>query len=159
MRSLLSILLLLTVHTNAYVFSAPRRFCACTPLVLAQPRSQVQLSEFSTKVKVTVEANAPLRQARIFFFYPATIAGASVASYVALTRLIAGLGGFRTDLTPLNDAGNLLIDVAVVAAAVYFLRGDLKSREQELVRVRDELEGPPTMNSAEGKDELLDTSS
>ena len=34
-------------------------------------------------------------QARIFFFYPATIAGASVASWVSLTRLIAGLGGLR----------------------------------------------------------------
>ena len=37
-----------------------------------------------------VESRDPFRQARLFFFYPATIAGASVASWVSLTRLIAG---------------------------------------------------------------------
>ena len=48
-----------------------------------------------------VESRDPFRQARLFFFYPATIAGASIAAWVSLTRLAAGLGGFRTlTLTP-----------------------------------------------------------
>mmetsp|Transcript_41061 Transcript_41061/g.90077 ORF Transcript_41061/g.90077 Transcript_41061/m.90077 type:complete len:165 (-) Transcript_41061:379-873(-) len=101
------------------------------------------LREYSTKVKITAESRAPLRQARIFFFYPSTIAGASVALYVSVTRLIAGLGGFRDDLVPLNDAGNLFVDAGVIAAAVWFLRADLKARSEQLEEVALELEGPP----------------
>ena len=105
-----------------------------------QQASQGGRREYSTLVKITAENRAPLRQARIFFLYPSTIAGASIASYVALTRLIAGLSGMRTDLTPLSDAGNLFIDVAVVAAAVWFLRSDLKAREEQLELIAAELQ-------------------
>mmetsp|Transcript_7988 Transcript_7988/g.26294 ORF Transcript_7988/g.26294 Transcript_7988/m.26294 type:complete len:156 (+) Transcript_7988:57-524(+) len=108
----------------------------------ASTRSEVIMREYSTKVKITAEARAPLRQARIFFLYPSTIAGASIAAYVSVTRLIAGLGGFRTDLTPLSDAGNLALNLGVVAAAVWALRNDLNGRAQLLEDVALELEGP-----------------
>jgi hypothetical protein len=114
---------------------------------LSQPRpaltrAEVIMREYSTKVKITAEARAPLRQARIFFLYPSTIAGASIAAYVSVTRLIASLGGFRTDLTPLSDAGNLALNLGVVAAAVWALRNDLNGRAQLLEDVARELEGP-----------------
>jgi len=102
----------------------------------------VTMREYSTKVKITAEARAPLRQARIFFLYPSTVAGASIAAYVSITRLIAGLGGFRTDTVPLSDAGNMAINIAVVAAAVVALRNDLKGRAELLEEVALELEGP-----------------
>jgi hypothetical protein len=108
----------------------------------ASTRSEVVMREYSTKVKITAEARAPLRQARIFFLYPSTIAGASIAAYVSVTRLIAGLGGFRTDLVPLSDAGNLALNLGVVAAAVWALRNDLNGRAQLLEDVALELEGP-----------------
>ena len=108
------------------------------------PRAAAAMREFSTKVKITAETRAPLRQARIFFVYPSTIAGASIASYVALTRIIAGVGGFRTDTNPLADAGNLFVDVAVVAGAVWALRKDLKGRAELLEEVALELEGEPS---------------
>ena len=113
---------------------------ACAPA----PRAATAMREFSTKVKITAETRAPLRQARIFFVYPSTIAGASIASYVALTRIIAGVGGFRTDTNPLADAGNLFVDVAVVAGAVWALRKDLKGRAELLEEVALELEGEPS---------------
>ena len=99
-----------------------------------------EMSEnYSTKVKITAENRAPLRQARIFFLYPSAIAGASIGAYVALTRLIAGVAGFRSDVIPLNEGGNLLVDLAVVAAAVYFLRSDLKARDEQLQQISKEL--------------------
>ena len=100
------------------------------------------MREYSTKVKITAESRAPLRQARIFFVYPSTIAGASIAAYVSVTRLIAGLGGFRTDLTPLSDAGNLAVDLGVVGLTVWALRADLDGRAKMLEEVALELEGP-----------------
>merc|ERR1719198_2169493 len=102
--------------------------------------SQQGRREYSTLVKITAENRAPLRQARIFFLYPSTIAGASIAAYVAVTRLIAGLSGIRTDLQPLNDAGNLFVDAAVVGAALIFLRSDLKAREEQLELIAAELQ-------------------
>ena len=68
--------------------------------------------EFTRREQMLVESRDPFRQARLFFFYPATIAGASVASWVSLTRLIAGLGGFREDTVPLTDGINLVVNVA-----------------------------------------------
>ena len=150
-------LLLATIATcDAYALAAAG--CSRTPvaataalrlpggavlLPLHSRARSVRMEEYSTKVKMTVETRSPFRQGRIFFLYPSTIAGAGIAAYVAVTRLAAGMGGFRTDTVPLNDAGNLLIDAAIVAAAVYFLRGDLKSREDDLEAIRVEMEGPP----------------
>ena len=61
------------------------------------------MREYSTLVKMTVEARSPFRQARMFFLYPATIAGASVAFYVALTRVIAAVRGARVYVTRRDD--------------------------------------------------------
>ena len=62
------------------------------------------LTEYSTKVKMTAETRAPLRQARLFFLYPATIAGASIAAYVSFLRVLSGQG------EGLSDAGNLAVN-------------------------------------------------
>ena len=62
----------------------------------ARPRGPaLVMREYSSLVKMTVESRSPFRQARMFFLYPPTIAGASVAFYVALTRVIAALSGAR----------------------------------------------------------------
>ena len=61
------------------------------PRPLAHQRiASLRMEEYSTKVKITTETRAPLRQARIFFLYPSTIAGASIAAYVSLVRALAG---------------------------------------------------------------------
>ena len=53
-------------------------------------------------------------------------------AWVSVTRLIAGLGGFREDTVPLNDGLNLAVNVGIVIGAVVFLRSDLKTREEDL---------------------------
>jgi len=99
----------------------------------------VRADEYSNRVRVTAETRAPLQQARLFFLYPATLAGAAIGAYVSLTRLAAGLSGMRTDLEPSADGLNLLVNIGVVAAAVYFGMGDLKSRDELLKSVAIEL--------------------
>lgn len=99
-----------------------------------------------------VESRDPFRQARLFFFYPATIAGASVASWVSLTRLIAGLGGFRSDTVPLTDGINLVVNIAIVAAAVYFGRGDLKSKTAALKKESNRSKKPEQDPGAQAED-------
>ena len=59
--------------------------------------------------------------------YPAT-----PQAWVSATRLIAGVGGFRDDTVPFTDGVNLLIDFGVVAVAVWALRSDLRSRDEDL---------------------------
>eukprot|EP00322_Chrysochromulina_rotalis_P021248 CAMPEP_0115850368 /NCGR_PEP_ID=MMETSP0287-20121206/11929_1 /TAXON_ID=412157 /ORGANISM="Chrysochromulina rotalis, Strain UIO044" /LENGTH=191 /DNA_ID=CAMNT_0003304365 /DNA_START=11 /DNA_END=586 /DNA_ORIENTATION=- len=101
--------------------------------VLAVPRSYSStMCEYSTKVKMTAETRAPLRQARIFFLYPATVAGASIAAYVSILRLIGGQDA-------LSDGGNLGINLGIIAAAVFGLRTDLKGRSELLEEVAIEL--------------------
>lgn len=129
---------------------APPKHAPPASLRPTQRSSALAMREYSTMVKITAETKAPLRQARIFFLYPATLAGASIAAYVSLTRIIAAAGGFRTDLTPLSDAGNLAIDLGVVAAAVWALRNDLKGRAETLEKVALELEGPVEPNAKPG---------
>ena len=97
-------------------------------------------AEYSTKVKMTAETRAPLRQARLFFLYPSTLAGASLATYVSLIRAISGQG------EGLSDVINTAINLGVIAAAIYFFRGDLKGRSELLEEVAIELgerERPP----------------
>ena len=101
-----------------------------------------QMREYSTKVKMTAETRAPFRQARMFFLFPSIIAGASIGAYVTITRLAAGLGGFRDDVVPLDDAGNLLVNIAVVASAVWALSRDRRAASELLEQVAEELEGP-----------------
>jgi len=73
---------------------------AAAPLTQARTRTLTRTRTRTRTLKLTLTLILTLililtSQARIFFFYPATIAGASVASWVSLTRLIAGLGGRR----------------------------------------------------------------
>ena len=111
------------------------------------------MEEYSTKVKITTETRAPLRQARIFFLYPSTIAGASIAAYVSLVRALAGKGeGFA-------DVGNLAINAGVVAGAVFLLLRDLKGREQTMREVAielGELEGDGADSAAAAADDADD---
>ena len=75
---------------------ATRAFVAQTTRSVQRSTRQLRitapplLEEYSTKVKLQAEAKAPLRQARIFFLYPSVIAGASIASYVSVLRVISG---------------------------------------------------------------------
>eukprot|EP00966_Prymnesium_polylepis_P025478 587955-Prymnesium_polylepis.1 len=98
----------------------------------------VRADGYSNRVKVTAESRAPLRQARIFFFYPAVIAGASVGAYVSFTRVLAGLT-VRPELDPVADGINLAVNFGVVAAAVFFGRGDLKGKDALLKEIAIEL--------------------
>ena len=68
---------------------------------------------------MTAEVRAPFRQARIFFLYPATIAAASIASYVSVLRLVG-------QKDAMADSGNLLVNLGIITAAVFCLRADLK---------------------------------
>lgn len=99
--------------------------------------------EYSKLVRMTAETKAPLRQARIFFLYPSVIAGASIGAYVSLTRAAAGLSGMRTDINPLSDGGNFVVNVAVVAAVVFFGRRDLKAKDEALAEIARELGESP----------------
>ena len=100
------------------------------------------MCEYSTKVKMTAETRAPLRQARIFFLYPATVAGASIAAYVSSLRMLSGQG-------ELSDSGNLLVNLGVVAAAFFGARTDLKGREELLQQVAIELGEAESVPEAE----------
>ena len=75
-------------------------------------------AEYSTKAKIMAETRAPLRQARIFFLYPSSIAGAGLGSYVSLLRAIG-----QDDL--FKDLGNLAVNFGVIAVAIFLLRADL----------------------------------
>ena len=112
-----------------------------TPLVCKE--------EFTRREEMLVESQAPFRQARLLFFYPATIAGASIAGYVSFTRLLAGLGGFRTDTVPVSDGINLFVNIGVVVAAVLALRNDLKGRTADLERVSGKSKRPKDTESEE----------
>ena len=90
------------------------------------------LVEYSTKVKITAETRAPLRQARIFFLYPSIVAGASIAAYVSLLRVIG-----QED--KLADLGNLGVNGGVITAAIFFLKKDLDGRAALLQQVAVEL--------------------
>ena len=92
-----------------------------------------RMEDYSTKVKITAETRAPLRQARIFFVYPATIAGASIAAYVSVLRAIGGKG------EGLSDFFNLGVNTAIVAGAIFLLTRDLGGRAETLKEVAIEL--------------------
>ena len=100
----------------------------------ARRSTVVKAEEYSNRVKVTAESKAPIRQARIFFFYPAVIAGASIGAYVSLTRVAAGMT-VRPELDPLADGFNFAVNVGVVATAVFFGLKDLKGREELLKEI------------------------
>ena len=141
-------------HTDGFVASAVRasglapRVGSASPQPLLAPSraaaEHVQMAdEYSTKVKIMAETRAPLRQARIFFVYPATIAGASIASYVSVLRAIGGKG------EGLSDIGNLAVNVGIVAGAVFLLTRDLAGRKQTLEEVAMEL-GERASTSGDG---------
>ena len=67
-------------------------------------------------------------------------------AWVAFTRLIAGVGGFREDLEPIKDGLNLGVDAGVVAAAIGALRADLRARGDDLERVSGR--GSPSKEAA-----------
>ena len=139
----ISAVLLLSSALTAHGLGVGTRAALPAGHIAPCPRtSSVVMAEkptYSSRVKMTVETRTPFRQGRIFFVFPSTIAAASIGLYVAITRLAAGLGGFRDDLVPLNDAGNVAVNLGVVAAAVYFLRKDLQSRDVDLEKVASQI--------------------
>lgn len=66
------------------------------------------------------------------------VVGASIGSFVSLTRILAGMT-VRTDVDPFVDARNLAINIAVVACAVYFGQRDIKQKDELLMKVAREL--------------------
>ena len=114
----------------------PAAAAATAAAAVAAPRSRrsttIVAAEYSTKVKIMAETRAPLRQARIFFFYPTTIAGASIASYVSLLRVIGGKDA-------LSDGGNLVVNALIVAGAAFLLKKDLDGRAEALEEIAVEL--------------------
>lgn len=104
-----------------------------TPPMRRVDAERLRMEEYSTKVKILAETRAPLRQARIFFFYPGTIIGASIAAYVSVLRAIGGKG------EGLSDFLNLGVNMGIVAGAVFLLTRDLKGRKELLDEVALEL--------------------
>lgn len=121
-----ALLLASLASVSAFAVQPRVRHCVVRPL------QAVASEEYSTKVKMTAETRAPLRQARLFFVYPATVAGAGLATYVSFVRV---LGGQDT----INDAGNLLVNLGVIAGAVFLARKDLQGRDELLEEVAIEL--------------------
>jgi hypothetical protein len=157
MQSFTALLLLLLNADGARAFSAtPRQHIVSLrrppPPQLSSRVCQQQLTMeepqggWSTKVKITAETRAPLRQARIFFLYPSIVAGASIAAYVSLIRVIGGADA-------VTDALNLATNAGVVAGAVFLLKKDLDGRAELLEQVAIELgELPdPSTKSSEDK--------
>ena len=108
--------------------------------------------EYTKREQMLVEAQAPFRQARLFFFYPACVAGAFIGAYVAFTRVLAGVGGFRTDTDPLKDGFNIFVNLAVVAAAVLGARADVKGKDADLARLTRRGQEPARAAPAEDTD-------
>lgn len=149
------VVLLLCLQAAPAVALLPRRNLARAGAAVARASSPAA-REYSPKVKAIAETRAPFRQARIFFLWPAMVAGASIGSWVSLTRLAAGLGGFRDDVEPLGDGGNLAINLGVIAFAVFFLRGDLKGRDELLQEVAaKEGQAPPPAADESNAGDLL----
>jgi hypothetical protein len=157
MRSFTALLLLLLNVDGVQSFSAtsPGRHLAVSRRRLQQPSSrvcqqQISMEEppggWSTKVKITAETRAPLRQARIFFLYPSIVAGASIAAYVSLIRVIGGADA-------VTDALNLATNAGVVAGAVFLLKKDLDGRAELLEEVAIELGEMPGPAKKESEDE------
>ncbi|KAL1510497.1 hypothetical protein AB1Y20_006801 [Prymnesium parvum] len=144
---MVALALLLLLGNPAAAFSPPRTVAppAALPLLHSPDahrgsflRAAASDREYSNRVKITAESRAPLRQARIFFLYPATIAGASIGAYVSITRILAGMT-VRTDLDPFADGRNLAIDIGVVGVAVWLFLRDLAAREALLKEIAVEL--------------------
>ena len=112
------------------------RVASSSPQMLRGFQHRISMEEppggWSTKVKITAETRAPLRQARIFFLYPSIVAGASIAAYVSLIRVIGGADA-------MTDALNLATNAGVVAGAVFLLKKDLDGRAELLEQVAIEL--------------------
>jgi len=75
------------------------------------------------------------------------IAGASIAAYVSLLRVI----GQEDKLT---DVGNLFVNFGVIAAAVFFAKQDLDGREALLEEVAVELGEAVESKTEEGMNQL-----
>lgn len=140
---MLSLRRLLLIALSCHTCAALRLHASPTAqrLVRSVPARSVPLCaeapkpEYTKREQMLVEAQAPFRQARLFFFYPSCIAGASIAAYVSFTRVLAGVGGFRTDTVPLQDGLNFFVDIGVVVAAVLAGRADLKGKDADLARL------------------------
>ena len=151
-RSHFAVLALLCASADAFAVAPPRPLTPTTQLLQPTRHSicrhdQPRMQDYSTKVKITAETRAPLRQARIFFVYPATIAGASIAAYVSVLRAIGGKG------EGLSDIFNLGINGAIVAGAVFLLTRDLSGRAETLKEVAIELGEMADPNASSGEAE------
>ena len=122
------------------------------PLRSASPRSvpvcaEAPKPEYTKRQQMLVEAQAPFRQARLFFLYPSCIAGASIGGYVSFTRVLAAVAGFRTDTVPLQDGFNFFVDIGVVVAAVLGGRSDIKGKDADLARLSGRGQEPAVEDS------------
>ena len=117
--------------------AAPRRAAAAFVTMEDKP-------QYSREVQMKAEMESPLQQARFFFFYPAVVVGASLAAYVSVIRIVAGLSGARDDVNALQDAGNLLVDIGCVAASIWGVRRDMTARDESLAAIAASLGQTPT---------------
>ena len=117
--------------------ATPRRAAAAAFTMEDKP-------QYSREVQMKAEMESPLQQARFFFFYPAVVVGASLAAYVSVIRIVAGLSGARDDVNALQDAGNLLVDIGCVAASIWGVRRDMTARDESLAAIAASLGQTPT---------------
>ena len=117
--------------------AAPRRAAATAFTMEDKP-------QYSREVQMKAEMESPLQQARFFFFYPAVVVGASLAAYVSVIRIVAGVSGARDDVNALQDAGNLLVDIGCVAASIWGVRRDMTARDESLAAIAASLGQTPT---------------
>ena len=77
--------------------AAPRRAAATFVTMEDKP-------QYSREVQMKAEMESPLQQARFFFFYPAVVVGASLAAYVSVIRIVAGVDEHLIFLPALGGA-------------------------------------------------------
>eukprot|EP00562_Extubocellulus_spinifer_P030113 CAMPEP_0178712686 /NCGR_PEP_ID=MMETSP0699-20121125/19019_1 /TAXON_ID=265572 /ORGANISM="Extubocellulus spinifer, Strain CCMP396" /LENGTH=336 /DNA_ID=CAMNT_0020361463 /DNA_START=45 /DNA_END=1056 /DNA_ORIENTATION=- len=89
--------------------------------------------EFSTEVRLRVEADSPFLKIRQAAGYTVLIAGASISLVVSTTRILAALSGINTDLMQ-ESLTNAAIDLGGIALLGYLLKRDLDATQSKLKR-------------------------
>lgn len=132
-RHALAYFLVLGVSTSdAFTtIASGSRSITTRPAIIARtppPRAE----EFTEVQRLRAEAESPFSQIRLFIL-PALFAAASIATYFALTGLLASAAGLR-EASP-TAATDIAIDLGSMAAIGALWRRELQARESRLKRI------------------------
>eukprot|EP00271_Cylindrocystis_brebissonii_P020610 TRINITY_DN689_c1_g2_i1.p1 TRINITY_DN689_c1_g2~~TRINITY_DN689_c1_g2_i1.p1 ORF type:complete len:362 (+),score=44.12 TRINITY_DN689_c1_g2_i1:140-1225(+) len=99
--------------------------------------NQRSAERISADAKIRSEVTAPFRSLRMVLF-PFFIASAGIGGLIALTRVIAGLGG-APNADPLSDTlTDLAVDLGAVALFAFLFSRDKTSEKKALARITRE---------------------